>query len=1170
MVTNGNGDVYEDCVGEQNVIHGEVRADSVNRVEEECVKNNEDNRLNEEDLSKENSDENKVDDKVKMDVNEIKSSYASIAKKHDLDNKLNLVPTEIGEDGIEVVVFDEETAEEGSKKWALTVCVYFVGYKMSYQELTYNLYRTWGKFGLRSIIPNGNGVFLFKFKNEDGIKSVVENGPWMFRNLPLEAWSTKGISAIASRLGTPLIMDSVTANMCNAGNGRVGFARVLIEVDIVPKTVEEIAEMTKKRQEVDATKNMDNNEFVQVRNRKKPSKFVKQPNKNKENNHGINENTVIYKQVVKEKSSDEGVKESDKGSDVRSVNKEMNESPGVKTGWNVHKDVIASIRKSANKYSVLDDYDDTEIVAMNCESNDEEDDVYEVRTGSASKMSWTDNALQCNRWCRILVGWNADIVRKLWSDLNTYKSICNNIPWVLLGDINVSLNIDEHSEGISHKTQDMEEFQDCVNSLKIKDVVSTGFHFTLTKSLLNPDSSILKKIDRVMGDETFFDVHKGAHTVFLPYDKEFKQLLEEKWNIDVEGFAMFKLVKKLKAMKPTMNKLNWQNGNLMDKVKRLKRSLMKFNCRLIRTHMTSSLEKGVVALKEYSIALEDEEKLAYQRAKVSWLNEGDRNSAFFHKVIKSRIHRSKVDEIWGTDNVRYSRDQVPIQFVKHFQDFLGHQKNKECLALEPSLFLNKINQKDAVTMIEEVSNEEIKAAMFSIDDNKAPGPDGYTAKFFKKAWHSAFIPERQITDNILLTQELLKGYNCTKGPKSERHEFFKGGRGLRQGDPMSPYLFTIVMEKAIDKFSCVSGLFPNLGKSTILCGSMDRVTIESILEILPFKIGKLPVKYLGVPLVAKKIGVQDCKGLIDKVKAKIHDWKNKSLSYAGRAQLIASVIFKAFLWNQGDLQRGKAKVSWKEVCQPKQYGGLGFKSLDQWNHALLVKHLWNVAAKKDSLWVPVLNPEKEDKLLWCSSNGATNKFSSNQVWKDIRTLNEEMKWWKVIWFSQNVPRQAFVLWMASKGRLITQDKLSKWYPGKDWKCPLCKQVEDSHKHLFFECVYSKTVWKEVQSMANFADIKKMEDCMTKLANLPCKNSIWSIVRRLCVADTVYHLWNERNSRIFKQKEESTKSTLQYIMRSVGSRLMTLKVKDSNAVKEVESKWEIQFLEKKSNVNRQVL
>ncbi|GKE44927.1 hypothetical protein Tco_1472211 [Tanacetum coccineum] len=274
--------------------------------------------------------------------------------------------------------------------------------------------------------------------------------------------------------------------------------------------------------------------------------------------------------------------------------------------------------------------------------------------------------------------------------------------------------------------------------------------------------------------------------------------------------------------------------------------------------------KRIAILKEYSIALEDEEKLMFQRAKVHWLNDGDRNSAFFYKIIKSRINRNRVDEIWGADNIRYYDDQVPIQFVSHFKSFLGAQNGKECLNLDPSIFLNKINPQDATDLIREVSNDEIKAAMYIINDNKAPGPDGYTTKLYKKAWH--------VIGNDV--------YNAM-----------------------------------------------------LAMSSMDRVVIDNILAILPFKRGKLTVRYLGVPLVAKKIGIKDYKSLIDKVKTRIHDWKNKSLSYAGRTQLIASVlasiqvywasvfklpktvtkdierIFKAFLWNHGELQKGKAKVS---------------------------------------------------------------------------------------------------------------------------------------------------------------------------------------------------------------------------------------------------------------------
>ena len=50
--------------------------------------------------------------------------------------------------------------------------------------------------------------------------------------------------------------------------------------------------------------------------------------------------------------------------------------------------------------------------------------------------------------------------------------------WVLMGDVNVSLNLENHSEGISHFTQDMIDIQECINKIEMKDISSTGFHYT--------------------------------------------------------------------------------------------------------------------------------------------------------------------------------------------------------------------------------------------------------------------------------------------------------------------------------------------------------------------------------------------------------------------------------------------------------------------------------------------------------------------------------------------------------------------------------------------------------------------------------------------------------------------------------------------------------------------
>ncbi|GKC86905.1 RNA-directed DNA polymerase, eukaryota, reverse transcriptase zinc-binding domain protein, partial [Tanacetum coccineum] len=109
-------------------------------------------------------------------------------------------------------------------------------------------------------------------------------------------------------------------------------------------------------------------------------------------------------------------------------------------------------------------------------------------------------------FCTFIHAENSGRLRKnMWNDLCNYKSMINNKPWVRMGDLNVSLNLEDDSEGISCMSQDIEEFKDCISVIKIDDICSSGLHYTWIKSLLNPNTSILKKIDRVMGTEEFLE-----------------------------------------------------------------------------------------------------------------------------------------------------------------------------------------------------------------------------------------------------------------------------------------------------------------------------------------------------------------------------------------------------------------------------------------------------------------------------------------------------------------------------------------------------------------------------------------------------------------------------------------------------------------------------------------
>ncbi|GJY92308.1 hypothetical protein Tco_0508090 [Tanacetum coccineum] len=293
--------------------------------------------------------------------------------------------------------------------------------------------------------------------------------------------------------------------------------------------------------------------------------------------------------------------------------------------------------------------------------------------------------------------------------------------------------------------------------------------------------------------------------------------------------------------------------------------------------------------------------------------------------------------------------------------------------------------------------------------DKPPGPDRYTVAFFKEAWdivahdvvraiqdkiisnrikegltdlvslnQSTFVPGRRISDNILLTQELVHNYHHDRGPPRCAFKvdiqkaydtvdkgFLKGGacwfwvsfpydcldygRRVRDSESITYHhhcskLNIINLCFAGDLFLFADG---DVNSAKVIMDGLDEFKNAS--GLVPK--GLLPVKYLGVPLILTRLVYRDCKELVEKVQNRIRDWKNKFLTFADRLQLVQSMLsskhvywasvsilpswimldieqlMRAFLWSQTNTCKGKAKVAFEVVCLPKHEGVLGIKDL---------------------------------------------------------------------------------------------------------------------------------------------------------------------------------------------------------------------------------------------------
>lgn len=176
----------------------------------------------------------------------------------------------------------------------------------------------------------------------------------------------------------------------------------------------------------------------------------------------------------------------------------------------------------------------------------------------------------------------------------------------------------------------------------------------------------------------------------------------------------------------------------------------------------------------------------------------------------------------------------------------------------------------------------------------------------------------------------------------------------------------------LDDFGSWSGLKMNRSKTELFTSGLDEDESRSIASF-GFNVGSLPVRYLGLPLMNRKLRISDYELLLQKLINRFRSWAIKTLSFAGRLLLLNIVIagtinfwISTFMLPKGCLKRidllcsrflwsgnigsfMSAKIAWKTCCLPTSEGGLGLRNFTVWNRALLLRFVWLLVSGSKSL-----------------------------------------------------------------------------------------------------------------------------------------------------------------------------------------------------------------------------
>ncbi|XP_030449341.2 uncharacterized protein LOC115671829 [Syzygium oleosum] len=464
--------------------------------------------------------------------------------------------------------------------------------------------------------------------------------------------------------------------------------------------------------------------------------------------------------------------------------------------------------------------------------------------------------LALNKTCffSVVYGEHTFIARRsLWANLIRSSEFFEAEPWLVAGDFN-AIRFNSDRLGSSNTwILAFDELGHCLDQAGLDDLRYIGHRFSWATSF--GVSRKQRKIDRALINDQWLSSFSFSEANFLAQGvSDHTPIIV--WDSRIGGTPMYVLYQKLKLLEGRLRQLNRDSfSDISTRTSQARANLTSTQNALALDPLSmdlANLEKE--HLQVFSDLRLQEESFFKQKSRIKWLKEGDMNSKYFHHFVNKRQLHNRILSVSDDDGAVLSDPRlIHSHIVSFFETLLkANSPTLRPTCAEVRAVVDRaLSANQILFLSREVTDIEIRNSLFSLAKvykcitKILANRLAFVLPSIISNSQNAFVKGRRIGDNILLAQELFAGFHhepyrpkcaikvdfqkaydtvdwafletvlqtfgfpqlfvklimeCVTSPKfsiainGELHGFFASDRGIRQGDPMSPYLFTLVME----------------------------------------------------------------------------------------------------------------------------------------------------------------------------------------------------------------------------------------------------------------------------------------------------------------------------------------------------------------------------------------